>query len=659
MNKKMIVLSICMFSTLSSVSVASRLIVKYRDITPRGNNLTAFDSTEKSPLSAQQRQQISNIANDQITELSTQADGTHVLLLERDLPKQQLDRLINKLNSQSNVEYVEEDRLMHIQVVPLVDTRQWNMKYMSNSLNGVGNWFGNNFVNAWNKLDARSIHAGQGVTIAVIDSGYTPHPSFLPRLLSYSNGNRGATFISDCRISGMCSVSTPQNRSAILPHEDAIDLGDFINSQDADKLRFDDCSPRATSSWHGTHVTGILAAQDSISIGGVSISGGAYASNILPIRALGKCGGYSSDINAAMVWATKGNSSIINPTPVKVINMSLGNEGECGRSTQEAINLSNPAVIVVAAGNEKKDMGNISPASCANVISVAASGPNGTLASYSNYGASTITAAGGDGGAVGAIYSTIWNSATSYNQSSGGGFGPMQGTSMATPHVSAAVALLISLIESQPSPYNTWNRTRISQLLQNTADYSNFGVNNCITGTNKCTASGNLNVESAVDYILGGQYAKILEPNQTTILFTPTKLSATVNIRNNNLSTINIESSILLVGLGFSIKQNNCSGNNLPVNSECSITIAALNSKSNSAGYLRLFDQSNQVLLTINLYKGGAVNLIPQSYVRVYGDGGGCSILSANTDEGDDTSLLLVVLLIICYQIKTIRRGKI
>ena len=657
MNKKMVVLSICMFSTLSSVSVASRLIVKYRDIAPSGNNLTAFDSTEKAPLSVQQRQQISGIANDKVTELSTHPDGTHVLLLEKNLPKQQLDRLINKLNSQPNVDYAEEDRLMQIQVVPSVDARQWNLKYISSSLYGVGNWFGNNFVNAWNKLDARSIRAGQGVTIAVVDSGYTPHPSFLPNLLSYSNGNRGATFISDCRIAGVCPISTPQDRSVILPNDDATDFGDFINTQDADKLRFDDCSPRVTSSWHGTHVTGILAAQDSITVGGVSISGGAYASNILPIRALGKCGGYSSDINTAMVWATKGNSLISNPTPAKVINMSLGNYGTCGRSTQDAINLSNPAVIVVAAGNEKKEIGNYSPASCANVISVAASGPNGTLASYSNYGASTITAAGGDGGGLGAIYSTIWNSPTDYNLSSGGGFGPMQGTSMATPHVSAAVALLISLIESQPAPYNTWNRTRISQLLQNTADYSKFGINNCVSGTNKCTASGNLNVESAVDYVLGGQYAKLLEPDQTVVRFDPTKLSATVNIRNNNLSSINIESNILLVGAGFNIKQNNCSGNNLPVNSECSITIEASNSKNDSAGYLRLVDRSNQALSTINLYKGLPVDANSQSYVKGYG--GGCSILSTNADEGDDMSLLIVVLLIICYQIKTIRRGKI
>ena len=111
---------------------------------------------------------------------------------------------------------------------------------------------------------------------------------------------------------------------------DPSDPGDWINSSDqANTTLFPatDCAI-ADSSWHGTRVVGILGA---LTNNGVGLAGMTWNPYLLPVRALGKCGGYDSDIIAGMHWAAGLSVTGVpdNPYPARIINLSLGGPGSC------------------------------------------------------------------------------------------------------------------------------------------------------------------------------------------------------------------------------------------------------------------------------------------------------------------------------------------
>ena len=121
----------------------------------------------------------------------------------------------------------------------------------------------------------------------------------------------------------------------------------------------------------------------------------------MPVRVLGTCGGYTSDIADGIVWAAGGSVSGVptTSTPAKVINMSLGGSGSCSISTQNAINnaVGRGSTVVVAAGNSNADANNFNPANCNNVITVAATTRSGSRSSFSNYGSVVDLSAPGSG----------------------------------------------------------------------------------------------------------------------------------------------------------------------------------------------------------------------------------------------------------------------
>ncbi len=127
-----------------------------------------------------------------------------------------------------------------------------------------------------------------------------------------------------------------------------------------------------------------------------------------------------------------------------MVNLSLGGNRACSATWKEAINavLYNGTTIVVAAGNADNNVATSSPANCPGVISVAATNRHAHRSYYSNYGKQvTIAAPGGE---------IRWLSSRGILSTVKDGYSYYQGTSMAAPHVSGIIALMLSV-----NPYLT------------------------------------------------------------------------------------------------------------------------------------------------------------------------------------------------------------
>ena len=186
---------------------------------------------------------------------------------------------------------------------------------------------------------------------------------------------------------------------------DASDPGDWVTQAENDLVGgdFEGCG-RADSSWHGTQMSGIVAA---LTNNGVGMAGVGRSVRVLPVRVLGKCGGFDSDIMAGMRWAA--GLSVpglpVNTTPARVINLSLGGPGEC--NTVNSVSGSSYAdivaevtaagtAIVASAGNSAGQAVSV-PAKCSGVIGVGALRHVGTKVGFSDLGPEiSISAPGGN-----------------------------------------------------------------------------------------------------------------------------------------------------------------------------------------------------------------------------------------------------------------------
>lgn len=203
-----------------------------------------------------------------------------------------------------------------------------------------------------------------------------------------------------------------------------------------------DYSPSGVS--HGTHVAGIAGARVN---NGLGVAGVSPAAQIVPVKVIGNNGkGSTLDFARGILWAAGASVEGLprNPNPAKVINISAGGEATCPWYLQEAVDTANArgATVVVAAGNDAANVADYHPANCAGVVVVGATGPTGTAATYTNYGTTvSIMAPGGDftlaSGSAGGVLSTVWDASEHRAD-----YRAYQGTSMASPQVAGALALL-------------------------------------------------------------------------------------------------------------------------------------------------------------------------------------------------------------------------
>ncbi|MBX9599340.1 MAG: S8 family serine peptidase [Burkholderiales bacterium] len=122
-------------------------------------------------------------------------------------------------------------------------------------------------------------------------------------------------------------------------NSDGLERGDFV-AQD----EYVQNSRAANSSWHGSHVTGMIVGN-----GLDGVYGGAYGAKVVPIRVLGKCGGTATSISNAIMWAIDEFPDVATPQPADIINLSLGGKGSCPHPYQSAIvKALSKGVIVVA-----------------------------------------------------------------------------------------------------------------------------------------------------------------------------------------------------------------------------------------------------------------------------------------------------------------------
>lgn len=432
----------------------NRILVQYRRLLSR-------PESRGGALSPAEVQGLSHRVGVALTYERPLGENWHVLRLPSPLSTEQTGEVVRSLLADPAVIAAEPDLLLTTQLAPndpyFSNDSQWNLTHT----------FGINSLPAWDVTTG-----DPSVPVAVIDTGSLPHQDLASRLLP------GYDFVSPAldRDSQSGWDSDPSDPGT---------YGDGIY-----------CYPYLSSSWHGIHVAGILGAKTNNNVG---VSGISWQNPILPVRALGICGtGYLSDIIAAMRWAGGLTVSGVptNPNPTRVINLSLGGAGACPAAFQSAIDelLAHGVFIVVAAGNSSTDVASFTPAGCQNVLTVAATDSNGYLASYSNYGNGVeISAPGSSILSLGNVGTTV-PLADSYLYKSG--------TSMAAPHLSGVVALMLAV-----NPELTY--TRILQIFQQRS--TNFPAGSACAISRIC-GSGLLNAGTAVEEAFQLYYLKV--PNE-------------------------------------------------------------------------------------------------------------------------------------------------
>lgn len=355
--------------------MTDRLIVKFK-----GN--TAAGVVNAKALAAS--------AGTTLDHLRSLGNRVEVMNLPAAVSNDEARKIAAQLQADPNVEYAEPDYKMFPARTPSDPGFSPGIQFVNGTF--ITQWYLSDPIGGINARAAWDVAVGSASTlVAIVDTGTLEHADLSGRLVA------GYDFIGADGDGSFDTANDGNGRDT-----DARDPGNWITAQEARTGNFSSCD-ETPSDWHGTHIAGIIAANTDNAQKTAGIN---WATKIMSVRALGKCGGYISDIVDGMRWSVGMPVGGVptNPNRANIINLSLGIQSNtspptCTRTMQDAIAdaLAAGATVVVAAGNAATDSGNSIPANCAGVISVAATLKNGQFASsYSNFGASiTLSAPGG------------------------------------------------------------------------------------------------------------------------------------------------------------------------------------------------------------------------------------------------------------------------
>jgi serine protease len=359
--------------------------------------------------------------------------------------------LVARLQADPDVEYAEVDERMRITAVP-------NDFLYGNQVGLVtpaaGQWYMRpptaQFVSSINAEAAWDTTTGSpAIVVADLDTGVRPdHPDLVGKLVP------GYDFVSADSPGDFTSSNDGDGRDA-----DASDPGDWVTQQEVDGVFAGQGCSVTDSSWHGTQTAALIGAATNNAFGMASVGRNV---RVMPVRVLGKCGGFMSDVIAGMYWAAGINipstfgTGPVNPFPAKILNMSLGSATTtCGAPYQTAVNavVGAGASVVISAGNDA-GLAVGQPANCAGAIGVGGLRHTGTKVGFSDVGPEiAISSPGGncvnqnpgDPCLFPILTATNTGTTTPGASAFSDSFNISVGTSFSAPLVSGAAALMLSV----------------------------------------------------------------------------------------------------------------------------------------------------------------------------------------------------------------------
>lgn len=401
---------------------AGRLLVRYK------TGSKAASAALAAREAAAQVSRTAGLAQAQgVGYLKSVSPRLHVVSVPESMSAADTQTLMQRLRSDPAVESVEVDRRVRPHALPADpyftstgNFYQWHLQSsasVAGAINAAGAWVSS---------------TGSGVVVAVLDGGYRPHADLAANVLP------GHDFISADSPGVYWTANDGDGRDS-----DATDPGDWVGPADA---ATHGCTAE-DSTWHGTHVAGLVAAVSNTDAG----VGVAHGARVLAVRVLGRCGGFTSDILAGARWAAglsvPGVTATL--TPARVLNLSLGVEGACDSTSQSVVDEIRAAgVSVVASAGNDGLAGISSPGNCGGVIAVTAHTREGDSADYANVGAGVDISA--PGGGANTVLPALAGMPRQVSSTGNAGITVpgadnqllYQGTSMAAPQVAGVLALM-------------------------------------------------------------------------------------------------------------------------------------------------------------------------------------------------------------------------
>jgi len=386
-GKRIVILFVILFVGFLSFSQTQPVHAGQQAPYQSGEIIVGFQAN----VGDQQQDEIENRHGD---ETKTTLAGINARLVKLE-GSRTVSQAVKEYQRESAVSYAEPNYIVHAFAIPNDPfySQLWGLKNTGQMVNGITGKAGADIKTepAWAMTTGST-----SVVVGIVDTGvdYT-HPDLAANIWSNPGGIGG------------CSAGTHGYNAITLT-----------------------CNPLDDNN-HGTHVSGTIGAVGNNGIGVVGIN---WTTRIMGLKFLDANGsGYIADAVTAIDFAVKAKIAGVN---IRALNNSWGGGG-FSQALLDEINKAgaNGILFVVAAGNSATNLNRRTFYPCSyttatNLICVAATDQNDTLAWFSNYGSNTVHL----GGPGTNILSTII----------GGNYAYFDGTSMATPHVVGAAALILS-----------------------------------------------------------------------------------------------------------------------------------------------------------------------------------------------------------------------